>query len=122
MKHIAKKEVIVIAGKEAETFQEEVNKVLERLAEEEIEADLNIDTNPLTAVITYTRHLRRAEDIVDEYNLKGVYAHCYDCEQFERDPDGRKRVGYCRAHSNLVRRSDSACSTYYEMKSRWEDD
>lgn len=119
MRHLTKTEVIVVEGKAADAFQDEVNKALSDLAEEEIEADLQIDTNPLVAVITYTRHLRIAEDIVDDYNLKGVYAKCNDCEQFQPEEDDRKKYGYCRAHSRRTYKGKNACRLYYEMKERW---
>lgn len=120
MRYLRKKEVVVIAGDNATSFQDEVNDALSKLADEEIDVDLKIDTNPLTAVITYTRDISIPEDERDEYNLAGVYAYCHDCEQFNSSTDGRHKMGYCRMHSKRVRTDANACIDYYQMKSRWE--
>lgn len=119
MKLIDKKEVRVVQVSDATAFEHEVNRVLETLADDGLDVQVQIDTSPLTAVITYTRHLKIPEDVRDEYHLKGIYKHCRDCEQFVPDEDGRRKTGRCRAHSRLTDKNDSACELYYEMKERW---
>ena len=76
-----------------------------------------------TYYITYTIEYREAENICDEYELKGEGAKCVDCPHCVRDLnrfgdiDVRKKHATCTAKEGMrIRIDSSACEIYYEGK------
>lgn len=117
MRRERRKEVIVIREDSAVVFQERVNDELTRLAHEDIEPELTITTDPLTAVMVFTRTDYIAESETDKKALKGHKVLCRNCAYFEYGTD--RRIGYCNLKCKQVYTERFACK---HIKDGEEDD
>ncbi len=68
------------------------------------------------AVVEYTLTEYEPEDIMDEFDLKGVTYRCCDCPQLKKSPDKRVKWHDCMlGMKELTKESSIACEWYYEQ-------
>ena len=82
-----------IQTKSPKTFDSELGKLLEEVALCEPEVTRFYDSEAgHIAYVTWKESIIKAEDVRDEYEMKGISYHCGDCPYYEHPND--KRIVY----------------------------
>ena len=108
----------IVVGDSAQTLTEELNRKLLELADK----NPDVTFEGLIARISYTVTEREPENIVEDYEARGVNLTCQDCPFFEPmknrngSVDRRAKWGNCRTHDETMTKRDSmACSKLFQM-------
>lgn len=109
MREIIRKKVKVIQSTNAQDFENRLNEILDEVNEPQIDFFKECG---LCAVITYQERELKAENLADEYNLKGIYYTCADCPHLELNTDKRFKYHNCE-YKGLVRLEQTACNRCY---------
>lgn len=94
MKYLTKQQIRVITGTSAEDFQERFNGLMSELSEKRIKPEVQFNmAMGFCAYVTYTENVTIAENLAEEYELKGEVHFCSECPFF--NPPEDKRIKNC---------------------------
>ena len=115
MKYKRTQKLEVVQSHDPGEFQDRINEIFERLGEAgtKYEEQLFNNENGFSAFIRYEHVDKIPESIKDEYELRGIFPKCKDCEFFEpiNDYEGR-----CFCVRGTLRKNDSVdnCQVFWE--------
>ena len=123
MKVIRKKQSLIVTGNTAEDFQSKLNSALDEVAAKGYQHDLQFNMSyGLCAYIVYEKTTAVAENIVDEYELKGEAYKCYECPMFRPSNDRRVKYTTCGRGERHISHCTPCCEWFYEALERGEID
>lgn len=118
MKSASVQQFAIVREDSASAFEEQLNARIKELSDK----SPSVRFDGLTAYISYTETVKIAEDVYDEYELKGVQFHCEDCPAF--DPilkedgteDRRVKYGNCEfARMGRTLKDSQCCEHLFQM-------
>lgn len=115
MRHTKVTQSRFISGQDGFETAAEFNQVMMELAD--MNPKWERDGNSFW--VFYSVEITEAENIVEEHELAGEYAHCIDCPRCMRDlnrfgnPDTRKKWATCTKTGERVRIDSTVCESYY---------
>ena len=115
MKHYSVPKVRIITASNPQVFEEQINEFLEGLSEIGAAYELHYNmTQGYCVYINYQEKRQRAETVEDEYKLRGITYHCYDCPKYRPPMDGRVKYSWCEMENLRVGAHNNACETFYK--------
>lgn len=123
MKKKEQKRQKTIIAMTPEKWDDKVNAALADLPECKGEATILRERTAegFMAVIEYTVTEYEPEDIMDEFDLRGITYRCCDCPQLKKSPDKRVKWHECMlGMKELTKESSMACEWYYEQIAKAE--
>lgn len=105
------KQAIVIAEKDAASFERKLNEALNRVTNPEIQIDNNL---PFTAYILYSVCRDVPESVLELFELLDGCSHsCIECPHFVEPTDKRCKWGSCTLRIEKTRGESRACEHFY---------
>ena len=107
----------IVVGDSAQTLTDELNRKLLELSDKRP----TVTFEGLIARISYTVTEREPEDIVEDYEARGVNLTCQDCPFFVPKTNGdgsidrRAKWGSCHLTNDLANRDSRACDKLFQM-------
>ena len=108
----------IVQSNSASAFEEELNARIRELSDK----SPVVKFDGLTAYISYTEMVRIAENMSDEYELRGVTLRCEDCPMFapilkeDGTEDKRVKYGDCElAKYGRTMKDSRACEQLFTM-------
>lgn len=117
MKRIVKKKIKVVANKDPDQFQDEVNRLIDDLAHLKPSVDYNINTDTYKALFQYELVEEVPETAQEECEEQGLRLTCNDCPRFEPmlNNDGTVKQTAKRGscfRQPLTRKDSTACEWF----------
>lgn len=120
MKRIEKEMNKTIVERNPETFDERLNNLMEDISRKEPHCERFFDASiGHCAYVKWTETIIEAEDIRDEYTLKGIEYVCGDCPFFVLQKDKRIKYHICNKGERTWY-EHQACLALYEMIEKGE--
>lgn len=108
MKEIIKQRIRVIATKDPDQFQNEVNDLIDGLADLKPTLDIDIKSDVYKAIIRYEESHEKPETAREELHAQGLSFTCENCPKFEPE----------RNNDGTVRQSSKLGSCFLETRTR----
>lgn len=118
MKTIYMQKVAVVASDTPQGFEAEMNRRLEELSESRPRIRYNMNQG-FCAYIDYEVAVRVAEDLRDEYEMRGEGSTCAECPYLEKSDDGRRKWQACKVQGR-THEDNPACLYYYRQLEKGE--
>ena len=116
MKVTKKTKMKVVCSSDPVEFEEQFNKAMEELAEQDPCYELREVGGSIWAIITHTVKERIAETVKEEYHMQGEKYYCSQCPLREQVTDGRvKKVPCMYAETGRANLRDECCDYFYRM-------
>lgn len=113
--------VKTVCAKTAETFDDQMELVLNDLIRKGIKYTLEFAPQQVfTCYIRYEVPYKVPENTADKFELGGEIHKCVECPNFIPPTDGRVKYGGCKTSDAIVRRTDRCCNEFYERLLRGE--
>lgn len=110
MKVITRKRIRTVQAKSAAEFDDMFNKISDEMT---TTAELKWD-GELCVHFIYDEETRIAENVKDEFELRGETYTCCECPHFEKSDDKRVKNHGCRySKYGAVRECEPACEIFY---------
>lgn len=118
MKSQSIQQFAIVKADSAAQFEEQLNARMAELSK----CNPQVRFDGLTAYISYTKTVRVAECLADQYELEDVRFHCSDCPEFQAilkedgTEDKRRKYGECQyAEYKRAYRDSTACDVLFQL-------